>query len=90
MVPGTNGHTLLGRKSVALMTCNHLPGDLADMGQPTFCETTYEGIGFGLGIGRLMSPDEKFEVSVDYRTDKFIQEGFRHRLWLKLGYFLRF
>jgi hypothetical protein len=32
------------------MTCNHIPGDLADVGQPTFCETTYEGIGFGLGM----------------------------------------
>jgi len=51
-----DGHRLLGRKSVALMTCNHLPGDLADMGQPTFCETPYEGIGFGLGMSVLLDP----------------------------------
>ena len=51
-----DGHRLLGRKSVELMTCNHLPGDLADMGQPTFCETTYEGIGFGLGMSVLLDP----------------------------------
>ena len=51
-----NGQRLLGRKSVALMTSNHLPGDLADMGQPTFCETTYEGIGFGLGMSVVIDP----------------------------------
>jgi len=51
-----NGQRLLGRKSVELMTCNHLPGDLADMGQPTFCETTYEGIGFGLGMSVVINP----------------------------------
>jgi CubicO group peptidase (beta-lactamase class C family) len=50
------GSRLLGRKSVALMTMNHLPGDLADMGQPTFCETTYEGIGFGLGMSVVIDP----------------------------------
>ena len=50
------GHRLLGRKSVELMTMNHLPGDLADMGQPTFCETTYEGIGFGLGMSVVVDP----------------------------------
>ena len=51
-----DGEQLLGRKTVDLMTCNHLPGDLADMGQPTFCETTYEGIGFGLGMSVLLDP----------------------------------
>jgi CubicO group peptidase (beta-lactamase class C family) len=51
-----DGHRLLGRKSVELMTCNHLPGDLADMGQPTFCETPYDGIGFGLGMSVLLNP----------------------------------
>jgi CubicO group peptidase (beta-lactamase class C family) len=51
-----HGQRLLGRKTIELMTCNHLPGDLADMGQPTFCETTYEGIGFGLGMSVLLNP----------------------------------
>ena len=50
------GNRLLGRKSVELMTLNHLPGDLADMGQPTFCETTYEGIGFGLSMSVVIDP----------------------------------
>jgi CubicO group peptidase (beta-lactamase class C family) len=52
----SEGHRLLGRKSVELMTCNHIPGDLADIGQPTFCETTYEGIGFGLGMSAVIDP----------------------------------
>ena len=52
----SEGHRVLGRKSVELMTCNHIPGDLADMGQPTFCETTYEGIGFGLGMSIVIDP----------------------------------
>jgi len=50
------GERLLGRKTVEFMTCNHLPGDLAQMGQPTFCETTYEGIGFGLGVSVMLDP----------------------------------
>jgi CubicO group peptidase (beta-lactamase class C family) len=47
---------LLGRKTVEYMTSNHLPRDLADMGQPTFNETTYEGIGFGLGVSVMLNP----------------------------------
>jgi hypothetical protein len=41
-------------------------------------------------FGRLLSEDQKLELSIDYRTDKFIQDGFRHRLWLKIGYFVKF
>jgi CubicO group peptidase (beta-lactamase class C family) len=51
-----NGQRILGRKTIAFMTRNHLPGDLAEMGQPTFCETTYEGIGFGLGMSVMLDP----------------------------------
>jgi CubicO group peptidase (beta-lactamase class C family) len=47
---------LLGRKTVEYMIQNHLPGDLADMGQPTFNETTFEGIGFGLGFSVMLDP----------------------------------
>jgi CubicO group peptidase (beta-lactamase class C family) len=50
------GVRLLGRKTVEYMTQNHLPGDLADMGQPTFNETTFEGIGFGLGFSVMLDP----------------------------------
>ena len=45
-----DGTRLLDRKTVQYMTRNHLPGDLAAMGQETFNETTYAGIGFGLGF----------------------------------------
>ena len=51
-----SGERLLGRKTIEFMTCNHLPGDLAAMGQPTFNETTFEGIGFGLGFSVMLDP----------------------------------
>jgi CubicO group peptidase (beta-lactamase class C family) len=51
-----DGERLLGRKTVEYMTSNHLPGDLADMGQPIFTETSYEGIGFGLGVSVMLDP----------------------------------
>lgn len=51
-----DGVRLLGRKTLEYMTRNHLPGDLADMGQPTFNETTYEGIGYGLGFSVMLDP----------------------------------
>ena len=51
-----NGSRLLGRKTVEYMTCNHLPGDLAAMGQPSFSETSFEGIGFGLGVSVMLDP----------------------------------
>jgi CubicO group peptidase (beta-lactamase class C family) len=38
------------------MTSNQLSGDLAEMGRPTFNETTYEGIGFGLGVSVMLNP----------------------------------
>ena len=47
---------LLGRKSVELMTMNHLPGDLADMGRPRFAEMPFAGVGFGLGVSVLLDP----------------------------------
>jgi CubicO group peptidase (beta-lactamase class C family) len=47
---------LLGRKTVELMMMNHLPGDLAAMGQPRFAESTFHGIGFGLGFSVLLDP----------------------------------
>ncbi|MGE0766903.1 MAG: serine hydrolase domain-containing protein [Hyphomicrobiaceae bacterium] len=51
-----DGARLLGRKTVELMTTNHLKGDMADMGTPRFSETTYEGIGFGLGFSVMVDP----------------------------------
>jgi CubicO group peptidase (beta-lactamase class C family) len=53
-----DGQRILGRKTVEYMTLNHLPtgGDLASMGQRVFSETTYEGIGFGLGFSVVLDP----------------------------------
>jgi CubicO group peptidase (beta-lactamase class C family) len=53
-----NGARILGRKTVDYMTCNHLPGncDLAAMGQRTFSETPFDGIGFGLGFSVVIDP----------------------------------
>jgi CubicO group peptidase (beta-lactamase class C family) len=54
---GACGDThLLGRKTIELMMMNHLPGDLAALGQPRFAESTFHGIGFGLGFSVLIDP----------------------------------
>ena len=47
---------ILGRKTVELMLRNHLSGDMASMGQPTFSEMPMEGVGFGLGGAILLDP----------------------------------
>jgi CubicO group peptidase (beta-lactamase class C family) len=54
-----DGTRLLGRKTVELMTMNHLPGgqDLTDLAQAgMFTETAYAGVGFGLGFSVQQSP----------------------------------
>jgi CubicO group peptidase (beta-lactamase class C family) len=51
-----DGTRLLGRKTVEYITTNHLPGDMASMGQPRFSEASYEGIGFGLGFSVVLDP----------------------------------
>ncbi|MDQ1081360.1 serine hydrolase [Pseudoroseomonas cervicalis] len=51
-----DGTRLLGRKTVELMTSNHLRGDMAAMGQARWSESTAEGIGFGLGFSVTLDP----------------------------------
>ena len=51
-----DGVQLLGRKTVELMTTNHLKGDMGDMGAPRFSESSYLGIGFGLGFSVMIDP----------------------------------
>lgn len=53
-----NGVRILGRKTVEYMASNHLPGnvDLAAMGQPVFSETSFAGVGFGLGFSVVVDP----------------------------------
>ncbi len=56
---GALGDTrILGRRTVELMAMNHLPGntDMAGMGTPVHSETSYEGIGFGLGFSVVLDP----------------------------------
>jgi CubicO group peptidase (beta-lactamase class C family) len=54
------GVRLIGPKTLALMTSNHLPGrrDLPAMSRSLFSEATYQGIGFGLGFHVTMNPTE--------------------------------
>ncbi len=53
-----DGVRILGRKTVEYMTMNHLPGDIASMGQPRFGESVFEGVGFGLGFAIMMDPTQ--------------------------------
>ena len=49
---------LVSRKTIDLMTVNHLPGggDLASMSTSLFSETTNAGVGFGLGFAVTLDP----------------------------------
>jgi CubicO group peptidase (beta-lactamase class C family) len=51
-----DGVRLLGRKTIELMTSNHLDGDMAAMGQPRWSESPATGIGFGLGFAVMLEP----------------------------------
>ena len=54
-----DGIRLLGRKTVELMTMNHLPDgqDLTKLALAgMFTETAYGGVGFGLGFSVMLSP----------------------------------
>jgi CubicO group peptidase (beta-lactamase class C family) len=52
------GVRLIGPKTLALMTTNHLPGgrDLTEMSKSLFSEASYAGVGFGLGFSVTMNP----------------------------------
>jgi CubicO group peptidase (beta-lactamase class C family) len=53
-----DGVRLLSNRTVRYMTRNHLPGGLtlADLSTGGFAETTFDGIGFGLGFAVLLDP----------------------------------
>jgi len=53
-----DGVRLLGPRTLRLMTSNQLPGgaDLEEFGRPLFAETTFDGVGFGLGFSVVMDP----------------------------------
>jgi CubicO group peptidase (beta-lactamase class C family) len=52
------GVRLLGPKTLALMTSNHLPGGryLPETSRSLFSEASYDGIGFGLGFSVTVDP----------------------------------
>ncbi len=53
-----DGTRLLGSRTLRYMTRNHLPGnaDLEALGRPLFAETTFDGVGFGLGFSVVLDP----------------------------------
>jgi CubicO group peptidase (beta-lactamase class C family) len=53
-----DGVRLLGSRTVRFMAANHLPGgaDLEAFGRPLFSETTFDGVGFGLGFSVVVDP----------------------------------
>jgi len=53
-----DGARVIGRKTLELMTLNHLPGngDLAAWSQSLFSEATNAGVGFGLGFAINIDP----------------------------------
>ncbi|MFZ1489490.1 MAG: serine hydrolase domain-containing protein [Ilumatobacteraceae bacterium] len=53
-----DGTRLLSPRTVEYMASNHLPGgaDLTEFGRPLFSETTFDGVGFGLGVSVTVDP----------------------------------
>ncbi len=53
-----DGVRIIGRKTLQLMTSNHLPGgaDLSVHARGSFSETPYHGVGFGLGFSVALDP----------------------------------
>jgi CubicO group peptidase (beta-lactamase class C family) len=52
------GGRVLGSRTLAHMTRNHLPGgaDLETFGRPLYAETPLRGVGFGLGFSMVLDP----------------------------------
>jgi CubicO group peptidase (beta-lactamase class C family) len=53
-----DGIRLLSPHTVGYMTRNHLPGgqDLESFGRPLYAESTFPGVGFGLGFAVVIDP----------------------------------
>jgi CubicO group peptidase (beta-lactamase class C family) len=53
-----DGVRVLAPRTVDYMARNHLPGgvDLEAFGRPLFAETTFQGMGFGLGFSVVLDP----------------------------------
>ncbi len=59
-----DGERLLGRKTIELMTTNHLPGggDLVEHSVGMFAEVSFEGTGFGLGFSTNGGPGPSSQI----------------------------
>jgi CubicO group peptidase (beta-lactamase class C family) len=51
-----DGVRVLAPSTIRLMRQNHLPGDLGQMSTGGFAETTFDGVGFGLGFATILDP----------------------------------
>jgi CubicO group peptidase (beta-lactamase class C family) len=53
-----DGARILGSRTLDYMARNHLPGgaDLESIGRRLFSETTFDGVGYGLGFAVLLDP----------------------------------
>jgi CubicO group peptidase (beta-lactamase class C family) len=53
-----DGTRVLSPRTVDYAASNHLPGgaDLSTFGRPLFSETTFDGVGFGLGVSVTLDP----------------------------------
>jgi len=65
-----DGVRILAPGTVDFMASNHLPGgaDLAEFGRPLFAETTFDGVGFGLGVSVVVDP---VKAKVPYSAGEF-------------------
>jgi CubicO group peptidase (beta-lactamase class C family) len=65
-----DGVRLLAPGTVDYMATNHLPGaaDLTEYGRPLFAETTFDGVGFGLGVSVAVDPAK---AKVPYSVGEF-------------------
>ncbi len=55
-----NGTRILSRKTIDLMTANHLPGgsSIAAQSKSLFSEAAYDGVGFGLGFATTLNASQ--------------------------------
>lgn len=53
-----DGQRIIGSRTLAFMTRNHLPGgaDMSEFATGGFSESAYEGVGFGLGFASKIDP----------------------------------
>ncbi len=51
-----DGVRLLGRKTIELMTMNHLKADLSALGASRLSDGNFDGVGFGLGFSVVRDP----------------------------------